>query len=1037
MDLRIARADVAQRFAFAEEFRRSSSFDESLARADGSLTRERASAARAARANGRGIPIVSSFIAKRKGDGDDGDDDEGERKNDERRGEGERRDRGRTRDGGGEEWRNEWFAAPRAADEGAKRRTSASESESESESSDCDTFDLGVASDGTRKSAGSRASGNVREEDVLERWVAKKADVHARHSGRGTIQVSMAFEIISTKGKGTAGVEARLAELENTTAGQNAETHRISQQEYVTRLHRLNEDIANAWLNEDRVNSLKLCVKVAKLLGETNSGKFYPVLFVLVTEVIETVGRLVYDRILRKAEEDPKNSAAKALPVNFKASTDVRMSARNTCKNWFFKIATIREIVPRMYMELALFKCYRFLQDEPPTAQLERLMKMTRGIADPMAAAYMRMYIAKCAMAYGCETPDCKYTLRILEEFMPTYVGVLDESKDMDNNPSMAYVFRLGLRREEYSSLMDPAMEWLIQCCASTSSPTILQKVLYMGGETPPLPFLRAVFRSLSASVVHANAVKLTSLVGAKASDDDSFETRSEMADCYRVLGEKFDIKPPNESDRLDILREVWRVVQKWTHIEPYCRAADQFLRYIIKYLGQNELDTLMKDVARHVNSWMLKQKESDTATKHVDLTSDAMQHIESMLAVITKHYNDVSYLISLKWYIYLAEVLHGESKTRFSTALLECVFAGGEITDPLCLHHTLEAARTVHDSIHGMSTNDERNTAERLVVTFINNVSFGLDYEAHLNFLVTARSAFSNLALTQEVLVLHAISLILNVFERVKAAEHTKKTKAFVNACTAYCQITIPSVSGVKVRLELFTMTAEAALLHGLVQQVDGLIRSAITDAQESNGESAVGGWSELMPNEAEEAMFDFAKRCGSLLIVTPGNLEQGAFLLFRGLIKVIQEFEWQQFSARRIRSYIVLAPMVTAMAQPSLPYKIKGLQSNDVLFANEAAYIEEATELVHELVQTATDLAGDDPLSGSGAVEREESGTEVAVTLARVNLELARCIAMMCKPSNEMLALARGVVDRARRYIPSTEIDDTLEYVNALLAL
>ena len=320
--------------------------------------------------------------------------------------------------------------------------------------------------------------------------------------------------------------------------------------------------------------------------------------------------------------------------------------------------------------------------------------------------------------------------------------------------------------------------------------------------------------------------------------------------------------------------------------------------------------------------------------------------------------------------------------------------------------------------------------------MTFINKVGFGVDYESHLNFLVTARSAFSNLARTQEVLVLHAISLILSVYERVKSAEHTKKTKAFVNACTAYCQITIPSVTGVVVRLRLFTMTAEAALLHGLVQQVDGLIRSAITDAQESSGETAVGGWAELSPDKAEDAMLEFAKRCGSLLVVTPGNLEKGAFLIFRGLLKVVEDFEWTQFSAHRIRAYVSLAPMVTAMAQPSLPYKIKGLQSNDVLFANEAAYIEEATELVHELVQRATDLAGDDPLAGADGTEHDGSAIEIAVNLATVNLELARCIALTCKPSSEMLALARGVIDRSRKYLPSSDIDGALDYVNALLA-
>lgn len=865
---------------------------------------------------------------------------------------------------------------------------------------------------------------------VDEAWAKKKRDVHARHSGRGTIQVSMAFEIISTKAKGEAGVEARLAELENTTSGRTAQTHRISQQEYVTRLHRLNDDIANAWLAEDRVNALKLCVKVAKLLVDTKTGKFYPVLFVLVTEVIETVGRLVYDRILRKAEETASGDR-KRLPENFKAS-DLRAVARATCKNWFYKVATIREMIPRMYMELALFKCYRFLQDEPPHAQLERLMKMSRGIGDPMAAAYMRMYIVKTALACGCETRNNSRTLEILRQFMPSYAGVLDDMNEED--PSTAYIFRLGLTRRDYAELMDPAMEWLIECASRSGSASVLQRVLEMGGEAPPVPFLRAIFRALSPKIVHDNAVKLTALVGAGSTAEDSVERLEAMADCYRILGEKFEIKPPQEGDRLGILREVWRVVQNWTDLDSYCRVADQFLLYVLKYLSQAELETLMKDVARHVHTWSLKLKEKEPS-RHAELSEKCVRYVEHMLEVVTEYYNDVSALVSLKWYAYLGETLHGSAKVRFSAALLKCVSTGKEITDPLCLHTVLEAARAVHDDIDGMSSDSSRSEAEVLIVNFVDSVSFGTDYEAHLDFLVVARSSFANLGLVQEVLVYQAISLILAVYERV-GTHHTKKTKAFVNACTAYCQITIPSIPGVVVRLELFMTTAEAAILHGLVQQVDGLIRSAITDAQESGGESYVGGWNKLAAARAEIEMLEFASRCASLLIVVPGNLEKGAFLVFRGLIKVIEDFEWEADSVNEIKAYIALIPIVAAMAQENLPYKVEGVQSNDVLFANEPTYIEEAAELTHELIQRATDLAGADVAAEVEDEAEEAENKSRALALAHANLALARVISIVCKPSPEMLQLVSGIIDRARSRAPSSEVDSTTGFVERLFA-
>jgi anti-sigma28 factor (negative regulator of flagellin synthesis) len=41
-----------------------------------------------------------------------------------------------------------------------------------------------------------------------------------------------------------------------------AETLRLSQQEYVTRLRQLNDDIAHAWVGADRINALKLAIKV-------------------------------------------------------------------------------------------------------------------------------------------------------------------------------------------------------------------------------------------------------------------------------------------------------------------------------------------------------------------------------------------------------------------------------------------------------------------------------------------------------------------------------------------------------------------------------------------------------------------------------------------------------------------------------------------------------------------------------------------------------------------------------------------------------
>merc|ERR1711953_521108 len=86
--------------------------------------------------------------------------------------------------------------------------------------------------------------------------------------------------------------------------------------------------------------------------------------FFAVTDILSFFGQLVYDRLVAKSP---------GLKINFSLE-DVGLQARELCKNWLYKIASIRELVPRFYLETALLKCYRFSCDMSGyPALLERL----------------------------------------------------------------------------------------------------------------------------------------------------------------------------------------------------------------------------------------------------------------------------------------------------------------------------------------------------------------------------------------------------------------------------------------------------------------------------------------------------------------------------------------------------------------------------------------------------------------------------------------------------------------------------------------
>merc|ERR1711933_345837 len=91
--------------------------------------------------------------------------------------------------------------------------------------------------------------------------------------------------------------------------------------------------------------------------------------------------------------DDEKKEDMKTLPDDF-TTNDVNLDASETAQNWFYKIACIRELSPRLFIELSLFRCWRFVKTPDELLKiLERLSYMIRGIGDPLVAAYARAYL--------------------------------------------------------------------------------------------------------------------------------------------------------------------------------------------------------------------------------------------------------------------------------------------------------------------------------------------------------------------------------------------------------------------------------------------------------------------------------------------------------------------------------------------------------------------------------------------------------------------------------------------------------------------
>ena len=225
--------------------------------------------------------------------------------------------------------------------------------------------------------------------------------------------------------------------------------------------------------------SLKIAIQSAKLLCENSVNtcpQFYPSMFVLVADILDSFGELVFERLSLKAvngDDGSKRTTRKGeegkepertLRDDF-TPVDVNLEASETCQNWFYKIACIRELSPRLFIELSLFRCWRFIRD-PLELQgiLERLSYMIRGIGDPLVAAYARAYLVHVGF------------MVLKEKMRPIILSTFDDFLFTFNEMEKAQfkgimcIKKEKITKADYIDLFTPCLDWIVQCIGYKSN---------------------------------------------------------------------------------------------------------------------------------------------------------------------------------------------------------------------------------------------------------------------------------------------------------------------------------------------------------------------------------------------------------------------------------------------------------------------------------------------------------------------------------------------------------------------------------------
>jgi hypothetical protein len=509
----------------------------------------------------------------------------------------------------------------------------------------------GVAALRSPTAAGSASSSR----DARLDWDIKKREVLAEFTLTGKLSVAASFLLdeseedgsgLDSEGLPLAKARARLEALE--AAARGGASVEMTQAEYERRITRLSRDLTRAWNGNQRVTSLKIAIQCSKLLTDARVPAFYPSVFVLVTDILDTFGRLVFERLRSSAvEELERMGGAKGgqLPVDF-ASGDVGAEARETCRNWIYKTACIRELLPRLYVEMALLECYRFLHATADFAPIIlRLSHSIRGIGNPLVAVYARWYLARQAARLVLNPERLRETLfTTATDYLYTFHEIASGARSGSSGSSgsgasaspgggagspgagagSAASEVSGVPMPLYLRLHSPPVAWLLALVGAGASKEVFQAVLVSYRDCcGNAMVLRHIIDGFDGSFWSSHLSGMLQLVkdakpgdapmsaegagaggaASSAADAAAAVAAGGAAELYRAMASAMVAAPPPVAQRIPFLNEAWKAITRVGDPVTFSRHAASLVELLTVAYTEREVLLLLGDLCKRLTA--------------------------------------------------------------------------------------------------------------------------------------------------------------------------------------------------------------------------------------------------------------------------------------------------------------------------------------------------------------------------------------------------------------------------------------------------
>ncbi|CAH1997005.1 unnamed protein product [Acanthoscelides obtectus] len=762
--------------------------------------------------------------------------------------------------------------------------------------------------------ANKDVKGNIFKD--MDPWSSRKAGILSKYttSEKLSIVTSFLYEgekvVVKTQSTAVDKVQHRLEQLDSFEEGSQRKLN-VSQAEYIGRIDQLNKELVSAWNSEQRVKALKIAIQCAKLLADTEVLPFYPSKFVLITDILDTFGKLVYERLRVKSDYyKPGSKTPTPLPEDFTPDM-VPESAKETCLNWFHKIASIRELVPRLYVETALMKSYNFISSNECADGVLRITEMIHGIGNPLVAIYVRCYLCRVGINLMSQNSNYDFLYANFKAFLDSYQHLFSRCVKLE-------IAAQKMTMRTYASLYTPALDFILQAVVCTVNESVLADLLNNCKQCNNSSLiLHSIMSSFKPSYVAERASDFVNMI-VKCFDDCIT-----LCSLLRMLGLCLNVCPPPSEQRRHILTAVWKYVSAFTNPAEYITCVEAWIQYIVVHFSNRDINIILGDIIEHMSP------NRNFENFYNDL--------KIIVGKIVSNNQDFEMLLVMENFLPLIDLFQQEyMKVEVCKNILTNNFTCFTTNDPVTTNALMYLCTVLHDSVNALTPEDEYRQIGEILCNVIRKVDYGRDFEQQMNFYVEARGAFSNIDTVLAELVQRVNCLTVNTRHIVKGI-HTRKTADFVRACAAYCFITIPSIVSEKTRLELYLLSGQVALFNQCLGQADACFKavlSMLSDLQD-------------VTTKSEIFLSSYIRQVLSTLLVVPDNPERGVLSLLKGLLNVIRDLDWNKQNCVLGSLYVNVIDLLSVMSQEEYSYHVDRVESNDSLYGSDTKFLVEINNM------------------------------------------------------------------------------------------